>query len=264
MDLELIRKIESYAAHAWPAREVTALQGWSLRSNLGITRRANSVLAEAHGSERGLAEKLDHVEVWYAERGQPARYQLCPASAPPDLDRILATRGYRATATTLVQVASLVTVVSNSGVTANVAVRRMDVPDDAWLQAYGAAEDVRPAALEARRAILGRITRPTCYLLIEAETQAVATGLAVLHGDWAGLFCVATHAAWRRRGLATCVVRGLAEWAMLHGATQAYLQVMQENVAACALYARLGFSTLYSYHYRERIKPSTDVTRIHG
>lgn len=253
MDLELIRKIEGYAAHAWPAGEVAALDGWSLRYNAGVTRRANSVLAEAHGPEENLAQKLDQVEDWYAERGQPARYQLCPASEPAGLDGTLAARGYRSTATTLVQVASLPTVISSSMVIENVVVRRRDVLDKAWLQAYGEAEAIRPADLDARRTILGRITRQTCYLLVELEGQPVATGLAILDDDWAGLFCVATHEAWRRRGLATCGVRGLAEWAMGQGAAHVYLQVMQENVGARALYARLGFTGLYSYHYRETI-----------
>jgi len=252
MDLELVRRIEGYAAQAWPAGEVAALQGWSLRYNSGITRRANSVLAEAHGPEGNLAQKLGQVEAWYAERNQPARYQLCPASEPPNLDLILAARGYRATATTLLQVASLTTMVSNSGVIENITLRCMDAPDGAWLQAYASADGVRPADLDARRAILGGITCPTCYLLVEVEGQGVATGLAVLDGKWAGLFCVATHASWHRRGLAMCVVGSLAQWAMRQGATQVYLQVMQENGGARALYARLGFATLYSYHYRER------------
>jgi ribosomal protein S18 acetylase RimI-like enzyme len=38
----------------------------------------------------------------------------------------------------------------------------------------------------------------------------------------------------------------------LYDARRAYLQVMDQNAAAQALYARVGFETLYHYHYREK------------
>ena len=50
-------------------------------------------------------------------------------------------------------------------------------------------------------------------------------------------------------------MNALLEWGRSQGAARAYLQVEAENAAAVALYARLGFQTFYSYHYREAAEP---------
>ena len=41
---------------------------------------------------------------------------------------------------------------------------------------------------------------------------------------------------------------------MHEGATEAYLQVAEQNLPARTLYARLGFESLYRYHYRVKTK----------
>lgn len=48
--------------------------------------------------------------------------------------------------------------------------------------------------------------------------------------------------AWRRRGLATKLLRDVCRDARSSGATQATLEVRRSNVAALALYERLGFT----------------------
>src|SRR5437660_1357047 len=75
--------------------------------------------------------------------------------------------------------------------------------------------------------------------------------LAAAERGWLGLFCVATLDPFRRQGAAMALKRALLEWGRREGAESAYLQVEAANAAALALYARLGFHTLYSYHYRE-------------
>ena len=41
----------------------------------------------------------------------------------------------------------------------------------------------------------------------------------------------------------------LVEWGAAQGATTAYLQVPEDNVAARRLYERLGFATHHAYRY---------------
>jgi ribosomal-protein-alanine N-acetyltransferase len=48
--------------------------------------------------------------------------------------------------------------------------------------------------------------------------------------------------AWRRRGLATCLLRAVFREARAAGVTSATLEVRASNVAARRLYERLGFS----------------------
>jgi ribosomal protein S18 acetylase RimI-like enzyme len=111
-------------------------------------------------------------------------------------------------------------------------------------------ELVDEAALGVWQGILERIRPSTGYALLQLEDQTAAIGFGVLEAGWLGIFGMATHPHFRRRGAATAVLRWLAQWGEEQGATHAYLQVMEENTAALALYARLGFETLYHYHYR--------------
>jgi ribosomal protein S18 acetylase RimI-like enzyme len=67
-----------------------------------------------------------------------------------------------------------------------------------------------------------------------------------------GVFGMATVPAFRRRHAATAVLDALAAWGQERGASRLYLQVMQDNLPALALYERAGFTTLYEYYYREK------------
>jgi N-acetylglutamate synthase len=81
--------------------------------------------------------------------------------------------------------------------------------------------------------------------------QPAATALGVVEEHWLGISCVATDPTFRRRGCAQQLMAALFAWAIAHGTTHAWLQVMQHNAPALALYAQLGFATAYHYHYRE-------------
>lgn len=255
MSVEQIRELEALAVNAWPAAEVEELDGWRLRFSAGVTRRANSVWPNAAGGRLPLAEKLAHVEQFYAERGCGARYQLCPAAQPADLDGILADRGYTRDALTAVQVAPLSTVLARTGPKATALVEIAECLDEAWFSTYCQSEAVGSPAAEVRRGILQRIAAPAAYALLRLEGQPAALGLGVLERGWLGLFCMATRPEFRRQGLAAAALHALAAWGQDQHATCAYLQVMENNAAARAVYARAGFETVYHYHYRESAPP---------
>jgi ribosomal protein S18 acetylase RimI-like enzyme len=119
-----------------------------------------------------------------------------------------------------------------------------------WLNLFVHMEEARQDKKAVYRQIMSGIGPRTCYLQVLAQSVPVGIGMSVCERGWAGLYSVATAAHYRRRGVGTEIVRSLAEWAAQHGATQLYLQVMKNNAPALALYEKLGFSHLYSYHYR--------------
>lgn len=247
----LIYYIEELAANAWPAAVVQVLDGWRLRFNWNVTRRANSVWPNGPGRYHDLAEKLAWVEAFYARRGVPARYQICPAAQPADLDAILAERGYITDARTAVQIATLPDVLKQTEQGSEYAVTVRDLFDEGWFAAYCEAEAVSAQAAEARRNLLGRIGPQVGYALLRLEGRPVGMGLAVLERGWVGIFSMATHPEFRRQGLATAVLHALAGWGQANQAGQMYLQVMENNQPAQALYRQVGFETLYHYHYRQ-------------
>jgi ribosomal protein S18 acetylase RimI-like enzyme len=255
MDKSLISQIyfiEELAANAWPAAVVQVVDGWRLRFNWNVTRRANSVWPNGVGQYHTLEQKLAWVEEFYARQSCPARYQICPAAQPADLNDILAERGYTTDARTAVQTATIETLLSRTKPTPAYRVNLTETYDDAWFAAYCRAEAVNPQAAEGRRNILARIGPRAGYALLQVEGYPAGMGLAVMERGWVGIFSMATEAEFRRRGLATVVMRSLAEWGKANGATQLYLQVMENNGPAQALYRKLGFETLYHYHYRQR------------
>lgn len=249
--IELIQLLEELAANAWPAAVVQVINGWRLRYNWGVTRRANSVWPNESGPQSPLTEKLALAEDFYIRRGLPVRFQICPAAQPANLDDLLTQRGYTSDALTCVQTASLESVLARIQATSIYPVAINETFDDEWADAYGQAEQVTPAAAEARRNILQRIGPRCGFALARANGQPVGLGLGVVERGWIGLFSLVTVPEFRRRGVGTVVLHALARWGQSHQANRIYLQVMADNASALALYAHLGFETLYYYHYRE-------------
>jgi ribosomal protein S18 acetylase RimI-like enzyme len=221
---------------------VELLDGWELRISPPVaSRRVNSVWPRRDGERMPLEERLGRVEEAYAARGLPARFQLGPAAVPRTLDGLLARRGYRVEAPTLVQTAAVAEVV-----------RRTPEPPG-WVSAWGRADG--PGGAEA---LLRAVRAPSAYAVLAEDGRTLAVGRAVLDGGWLGVFDVATIPERRRRGAGRAVLGALARWGLAGGARAAYLQVERENTAARALWTALGFATGYRYHYRTAGPQSRD------
>lgn len=255
--LAQILQLETLAANAWPAAEVVALDGWRLRHTHGVTRRANSVWPNQADGATGLAEKISAVEAFYAARGLPVRYQICPAAQPVDLDAALEARGYVRVARTAVQMVELSTILVRTlplRQQPSFAIEVAEEFNEDWFAAYCQFEEVKPQEAAGRRLIMQAIRPLVGFALLQIDDTPAAVGMGVVEGGWLGIFNMATSVQFRRRGMASAVLRTLAIWAQLYEADRAYLQVMEHNAAAQALYARVGFETLYHYHYREQGK----------
>jgi N-acetylglutamate synthase len=251
----LILHLEELAAQAWPAAEIRPLAGWRLRFTAGVTRRANSVWPHGSVAALDLAEALVQVETFYADQGLPARYQISPATQPAELDQILAERGYAAVAHTAVQTTELATILRQTQPLRSrpeFEVEVMEGFDAGWFDVFRMADAGDGAQDDVLIDLFRRIEPTAGFVLLRLDGAPAAVGLGVVEGAWLGCFCMATLPAFRRRGAASAVLRTLAIWGGLYDATHAYLQVMEQNTAAQSLYHRLGFRTLYHYHYREQ------------
>ena len=246
----MIAELEARAFAAWPAARVEELGGWRLRATSGVTRRANS--AWTSGPVDDLARAIARAEAFYAERGLPAIFQLCPLS-PAGLDEALAARGYAVDAPVAILSAPLAELARELPAGSEV---RIDaaIADD-WFELSGGR--ARFAAVQpVYRGILERIGAGggarAGFALATLDGVAAATALGVRDGAWLGVFSVATLPEFRRRGAATALLRALARWGRALGASGAYLQVERDNRTAFDLYLRDGFREVYGYHYRLR------------
>ena len=250
---DLIQLIETYSQQAWPAPQQTLLEGWHIRYGGGYTRRANCVNPVAH-QPGDVDARINQCEEFYRALDQPVVFRITPLIQPPDLDVLLEKRGYRHEALTSVQV--LETLPASAA--ADPELEIAGVLNDDWLQAFAALSGVSRANQSALSEILGGISTDRAFAALYPEESGrdnppAATGLAVLQEDTLGLFDVVTDIRWRGRGLAGRLMDGLLGWGRSRGGTRAYLQVMEDNLAALGLYHKLGFRHLYHYHYRVKV-----------
>ena len=253
MDPRAAALLDDLADRGWPAAVRERHGGWILRAADGVTRRANSALPVGPVDDPDAA--LDAVEGFARRHGIDACVQVSPASEPADLPARLAARGYVAEARTLVEVADAGEVTGRLADAAPadpaLEVALADAPDDAWLDAWWSV-DGRGGTAElavARRILEGG---PAVYAAVRAGDRVLATARLALVDGWGGLFAVATRPEARRRGLSRAAMAAAVDAGRERGITALWLQVVEENAGARALYAGLGFRATSRYEYWTR------------
>jgi GNAT superfamily N-acetyltransferase len=236
-------ELERVADRAWPAPEHQTLGGWLLRAAQGWTNRANSALPLGD-SGQPLEATVAACVAFYRARGLPPKITV-PLPVRRDVGDHLSAGGWLAQPPALVQAAPIGAVAT--GVADGVDL--LDGPTPAFLDALGRwKSEPPPAAL----AVLTGV-RPVIFAEICEGGALLATARGAVVDGWLHLGLVAVADAARRRGLAQRVSAAVAGWGQALGATRMVLQVEQDNVAAVALYRRLGFTTHHRYvTYRAR------------
>jgi N-acetylglutamate synthase len=242
----MIATLERVAANALPASVTEHLDGWRLRYSYGVTRRANSVLAEKH--QGSLEQKLQAVSDFYAQFNAKQRYQLSPVSEPSDLNRILLRKGYTKIPGAKVQTLALSDFKFQTDSTK---VQLLAKPNDAWFSVYRAVEKADAHKEKIRTWMLENIQPNAMFALLYLDNQPAAVGLGVFEAGYIGMFNMATLESFRGRGGASTILGALAAWGKGLSGHTLYLQVAEENAIAQKVYETLGFKTLYSYWYLE-------------
>jgi ribosomal protein S18 acetylase RimI-like enzyme len=243
---DLIRVIERSAYAAWPAEEVSELDGWRMRFTHGVTRRGNSVWTNACAGDLALPDRIAEVERFYRSRQLSPSFQITPLTAPGGLDDELVRCGYLIDAPVSIQTADACRIAALPG-TLRVRVER--VPFDDWFE-ISARRGRFSLVTSVYRALLERIGSRAIYALAEVDGQPAAVGLGVLGDGWMGIFSMLSLAEHRRKGAGMRVLSALASGARESGIDHLYLQVERDNGPAVEMYRRAGFVELYGYHYR--------------
>ena len=183
------RLIERYAAEAWPAAEVREEEGWLLRHTHDVPRRrSKSTLQPAPGQALLLPFR------WRTSTppGICAAVQVALKRRARHLDGLLAKRGYRRDAASLVCVAPAGTVITGSRPAVPPEVTVAEHPTRQWLDAY-VALDGHENSQEAADQVLSRIPGPAAYLSAErGDHRVVSMGLIVAAPGCGGVFCMTT------------------------------------------------------------------------
>lgn len=218
-----IRALEHATALAWPGTEQHWQDGWLLRAGSGHTSRANSAVPLLYSSSTAA---LSEIVSWYAGRGLPPWLALPERLLPIKAPGVKPTR---------VLVRDLSPMPSAPGVALKAA------PDEQWLRVY--ERDVPAEILTA--VVDGTLTFATVG-------DAVGRGAVTTAPDgtrWLGVSCVRVAESARRRGLARRLFAALSAWGAEQGATRTYVQVLEDNAPAQALYESLGFELHHRHRY---------------
>ncbi|MCF6386333.1 GNAT family N-acetyltransferase [Mycobacterium sp. MBM] len=221
-----IRALEHAAALAWPGAEQHWCDGWLLRAGPGIgqghSSRANSAVPLLFSSS---TEALPAIIDWYAQR------DMEPWLALPERLLPIKAAGTKATRVLIRDLAP--------APAPQVALSA--APDATWLRIY--ERDVPTDILTA--VVDGALTFATAG-------AAVGRGAVTTAPDgtrWLGVSCVRVAESARRQGLARGVFAALSAWGAEQGATRAYVQVLEDNAPAQALYESLGFTLHHRHRY---------------
>ncbi|WP_431972771.1 GNAT family N-acetyltransferase [Micromonospora haikouensis] len=278
--------LELASDEAWPAPTRGRLGDWLLRSAAGWTGRANSALPVGD-PDRPLPAALDAVERWYADLGQPALVNTpLPLAAPvgaeldargwtsrpltlvqtaplaplragradPRADQAGPPHGRPDTPPDQVDAPpgrhgevepGVGTRPAAPGRAGLPPVELAAAPSDDWLAVAAGRKGGLPDAARHVLTAVGQVRFAHVYA--EGALLAVGRGTVTGDGRWLGLSLIEALPHARRQGLATHVIRALADWGAALGATGAFLQVEQRNTPAVTLYRRLGFTTHHTY-----------------
>lgn len=240
--LTRVRRFEAAGFRAWPAAHVHYDGTWAIRLTPGHPgKRLNSVNPLDPADSGDVAERLARAADQFAAAGASLVLRLSPLAAPAIASHLDAA-GWTRSGLSHVMAAQL-SAFDFSDVLDQLPVR--DVQRFATAHAA-----VRGGDGVAVARVVSRIEPEAGMFVHEVAGRPAATAICVQDADLAGLFEVATAADHRRAGHARRTVLTALKWARLRGARIAWLQVEADNRAALDLYSSLGFSTLYSYHYR--------------
>ncbi|HRK43534.1 MAG TPA: GNAT family N-acetyltransferase, partial [Gemmobacter sp.] len=160
----------------------------------------------------------------------------------PRLDAALAARGYRRRDPVVAYAAPVAALAGEvSGMAAFVHWPPLAIARDIWAEGGIGAPRV---------AVMERVTAPKCAILGRSDDTPSGAAFVAIHGDVAMLHALEVRPALRRQGSARNILVAAANWAQDQGAATFSLVVTEQNLAARALYERLGMVAVGRYHYR--------------
>jgi ribosomal protein S18 acetylase RimI-like enzyme len=246
---DLLFRVEDAGLNASAPPQQRWVDGWLVRFCVGKAKRARCINAVAPG-RLPVADKLALCQRVYDEANLPLIVRITPMSQPPALDTWLEAKGLRAFDDTRVMVHSDLSRIEREPLDADISLQR--VGHSAFAQIVGQlrGSPLSQQQAHAQRLDLSPVPFEGWVLRRAGESPVLACGQCAAEADMVGLYDVFTAATARNQGLARKLCAELLRRAHEKGAKTAYLQVDASNLAARAVYRRLGFADGYAYHYR--------------
>ena len=245
----LLSRVEDAGLNASAPPQQRWIDGWLVRFCAGKAKRARCVNAVAVG-HLPVADKLALCRSVFDEAGLPLIMRITPMSQPRALDGWLEGEGLRAFDDTRVMIHADLPRLGVEPLTEGVSLQR--VGHSAFAQVVGQlrGSSLSQQQAHAQRLELSPVPFEAWVLRRAGESAVLACGQTAIEADMVGLYDVFTADNERNQGWARRLCAELLRLACQKGARTGYLQVDASNLAARAVYRRLGFADGYAYHYR--------------
>lgn len=216
----------------WPAARRWQLGPFTLRDGAGGGKRVSAASADGPFTAQDLDAAL-------AAMPEPL-FLIRPGDET--LDAALDARGWRIVDPVVAYAAPVATLAADlPGLTAFPHWPPLEIARALWAEG-----GIGPA----RIAVMDRVTGPKIALLGRTGDRPAGVAFVACHGAEAMLHALEVRETQRRQGLGRNLLHAAANWAASQGATRLSLVVTRQNIAARALYARLGMQVVGQYHYR--------------
>jgi len=232
-----IGRIERAGYLAWSPEETASIDGWSLASNGGFTRRLNS--ATARGVADTSLETRDAIIAWLADRGVPMTMRVTPLIDTDTIAECEQTWGLESVDETFVMTRHPPRDRDAGGV------EFVDAGDESFVDELFALNGRTNSVRRQWQGIVERTGSAAIGLRIPGD----AVGFVAVGDGIASLFSVAVRTPLRRQGVATRIMDAAFVWAVERNAEIMALQVLGTNQPARELYRKLGFVDAYMYRY---------------
>lgn len=216
----------------WPALSRRQLGPFTLRDGAGGGKRVSAASCDGPFTEADLAA----VETAMA---QPL---ILIREGDAALDAALDARGWRINDPVVAYAAPVAALTAKlPGLTAFPHWPPLEIARSLWAEG-----GIGPA----RIAVMDRVTGAKAALLGRAGDRSAGVAFVACHGAEAMVHGLEVTGSQRRQGLGGNLLHAAANWAADQGAARLSLVVTRQNIAARALYARLGMQDVGQYHYR--------------
>ena len=245
----LLSRIEDAGLNASAPPQQRWLDGWLVRFSPGKAKRARCVNAVAPG-RLPIPEKLALCQQVFDEARLPLIVRITPLSEPQKLDAWLAHHGLRKFDDTRVMVNADLKTLTPETLPPGTSLQRVGHAAFAQIVGQLRGSPLSQQQAHAQRLELSPVPFEGWVLRRAGESAVLACGQTAAEAEIVGVYDVFTATEERNQGWARKLCGQLLDRARERGARIGYLQVDASNLAARAVYRRLGFADAYAYHYR--------------